>query len=317
MGFTVTSQAKYPTQTQQELAMRFEATTKVLSTLGVPGMEDLPLIGRMTQGPAASEFKELEKLHKKEKSSRGIASDAEGVQILLRAALRRPAGLSELYHGDFMSDCRDRRRPVPWDVFRDYASAAGEYGKILEKRGNRKGAERVYRSLIALGRQFFDEIGGFQSTLWGSTFQKHGAEGLVRVLAGGTEDRNRAQDLVSLASRRLDLLQTALQCLDDLADYNSLKASILAAQGLGGPLFQPWGINTLAILGLKGAPAGRSVAERVAGMVLVLNPEMQRAALDALKTPAVTSRGKISSFVESQMRWVRAHQVYGIAQSFR
>lgn len=317
MGFSVTSEVKYPTQDQQELGMRFEATANVLRAIGVPGTEDLPLIDLTTGGPATSEFKQLEKLHKREKSPKGIAADSDGVQVLLSAARRRPAGLGELYHGDFNNGPTDRRRPVPWDVLRDYASAAGEYGKTLEKRGNRKGAERVYRSLIALGRQFFDEAGGVQSSLWGLTFQKYGAEGLVRVIAAGTEGRDMAQNLASLASRRLDLLQTALHCLDDLADYNSLKASIMAAQGLGGPLFRPWGINTLAILGVKGAPAERSVAQRVGGMVLVLNPTMQRTALDALESRHVTSDEEISSFAKSQIRWVSTHQVYGTAQAFR
>lgn len=318
MGFFVTSQVQYPTQTQTELATRFEATAKVLNAIGMPGSEDLPLLDRTVKGPATSEFKQLEKLHSRERGPKGVDPTSEGVRILLRAAKSKPTGLEKLYHGDFTGGSMDKRRPVPWDVLRDYASGAVEYGKTLEKRGNRKGAAQVYRSLIALGRRFFDEIGGVQSCMWGLTFQKQGAEGLARVVSTDGEERERVQNLVSLASRRLDLLQTALQCLDDLADYNSLKAAVIAAEGTSGPLFQPWGINTLAILGLKGAPVERSMAQSVGGMVTtVLNPGMQKTALDVLKAPTVSSSGQVASFVESQMRWVRTHRVYGSARGFR
>ena len=317
MGFFVDSDVAYPTQSQRELAMRFEATAKVLSSIGVPGSEDLPFIPRNSKGPAISEFKQLEKLHRRERGQKGVSPDSAGVQILLKAARCKPAGLAKLYHGDFSTGPLDKRKPVPWDVFRDYVLAAAQYGRTLEKRGNRKGAEHVYRSLIALGRLFFDEIGGVQSCTWGLRFQKLGAEGLARVLSTEGGAREGARNLDSLVSRRLDLVKTALQCLDDLSDYNSLQAAILAAQGTSGALFRPWGINTLVILGLKGAPVKRSVVEQIGSMATVLNPRMQKTALEALQTPAVTSSGELAPFVKSQMRWVKAHRVYGTAHTFR
>jgi len=317
MEFLVVSNSSYPTQRQEELAMRFQASASVLKSIGLPGREDIPLIGRTTQGPATAELKELESLHVKERSPKGVDPGSQGVQVLLKLAMRRPAGFKDLYRGEFVGNSPDKRRPMPWDVIRDYALGVAEYGKVLEKRGSYKTADHVYRCLISLGRQCFDEPGGFHSYLWGLTFQKYGVEGLLRILPKGSEERQHAENLLSLTSRRLDLLQTSLECLDDLADYNSLKASMLAAQGEGEAIFRPWGINSLAILGLRGAPAHRAVSQQVGGMVLVLNPAMQKKALDALESPALTSVPEVSSFVRHQVEWVRTHRVYGATQAFR
>lgn len=316
--FLVRSNEAYPTQAQRETALRFETAAKILMDLGLPGGEDLPLIGRTTQGPATSEYERLEKLHAKERGSKGVHSSAEGVQVLLRAADRRPGGLLSRYHGDFTNDPADTRRPVPWDMFRDYVTAAVEYGKILEKRKNWKGAEKVYRRLISLGRQFLDEPGGYQFLLWGLTYQKQGAQELVRVLpARRSAEREAVAGFIRLVSRRIDLLQTALNCLDDLADYNCLQASILAAKGAASPAFVPWGINNLSILSLKGAPANRDTLEAAGSMVLVMNPVMRKKASEVLKTLSMRSSEEVRSFVERQKRWVQRHRVYGAVQSFR
>lgn len=317
--FQVRSDASFPTPRQEDLALRFETALAVLNKIRLeepdPGRS---LIGRTAKGPAVSDYKELEKLHPKERGAQGIHHTAHGVQVLLRAAARSPAGLLQRYHGDFRSDPSDTRRPAPWDMFRDYVDAAIRYGKSLEKRGSRKKAERVYRRVIALGRQFLEESGGYQYHIWGLTFEKAGAQELVRVLPSrATEERRIAQDLVSLASRQIDLLQTGLNCLDDLVDYNSLQAAIKAAQTSEAGLFRPWGINTLSILSEKGAPAGPEVVQRAGAPVLVMNSSMQKAASNALDRVASHSSKEVKSFIDLQRRWVQRHRVYGAVNTFR
>ncbi len=316
--YLVQSGAAFPTSKQEELALRFETAVAVLDKIGLEGSSEDSLIGPTAKGPAVSEFKELEKLHQKERDPKGIHHTAYGVQVLLRAAVRRPSGLGELYHGDFKTNPADTRRPVPWDMFRDYVRAAISYGKSLEKRGSRRKAVRVYRKIISLGRQFVEESGGYQYCLWGLTFEKLGAQELARVLpSNASAEKQTAQNLVSLASRRIDLLQTALNCLDDLVDYNSLKAAITAAEETEGGVFRTWGINTLSILAEKGAPASPSLARDVGAVVLIENPGMKRIASDALDRLASRSASEVKSFIECQRRWAGKHRVYGTVQSFR
>lgn len=318
MEYRVNSQATFPTPMQEELAVRFEAAVAVLDKIGLASSTEGSLTGFVTKGSAVSDLKELEKLHLKERSSKGVHETAYGVQVLLKAAVHRPSGLRDLYHGDFKTDPADTRRPVPWDMFRDYFQAAISYGKSLEARGSKSKAEGVYRKLISLGRQFIEDSSGYQYYLWGLTFEKLGAQELVRVLPeNAAAEKQAAQDLVNLASRRIDLLQTALNCLDDLVDYHSLKAAVSAAEGAGNGLFRLWGINTLSILAEKGAPASPSVSQSAGAVVLIGNPDMQRTASEALNRLASHSPREVKSFIEHQRRWVEKHRVYGTVQTFR
>ena len=71
---------------------------------------------------------------------------------------------------------------------------------------------------IPEGSVFLNEAGGLQFLTWGMTFQKKGADGLLKVLPpSARQERTKLAEFVSLCSRKLDLLQTALGCLDDLA----------------------------------------------------------------------------------------------------
>jgi tetratricopeptide (TPR) repeat protein len=316
--FLVDSAEQYPTTAQQELALRFEAALAVLNRIGLTGNRAASLVGRSIPGLAVDDFKELEKLHPQERSAKGIHHTAHGVQVLLRAADHRPAGLLKRYHGDFKTDLDDTRKPVPWDMFRDYVRAAIDYGKSLEKRGSRKKAERVYRRVISLGTQFVDESGGYQFYIWGLTFQKLGAQELARILPQQAHaERQMTEDLVNLTSRRLDLLQTALNCLDDLIDYKSLKAAIIAARSTQSGPFRPWGINTLSILAEKGAPANPSLANKAGAVVLVMNPNMQKKASQALDKLASDSADTVKLFIDLQRQWVKQHRVYGGVQTFQ
>jgi hypothetical protein len=314
----VTSDDAYPTEAQNETAARFEAAIAVLDQLGLPGKEDLPWVDYPSSGDAKAECKELEKLHLQERGTKGIDPRASGVQVLLKGAGRSRGGLLQIYQGDFPNGPDDKRRPVPWDMFRDYVQAAIKMGKIYEKQAKPKEAERIYRRVISLGRQFLDEPGGFQFVNWGLTFQKQGAEALAQLLrADRSAEKQQASLFANLTSRRLDLLQTALNSLDDMVDYKSLKAAILASGRTGDSILRPWGINTLAILALRGAPAGSSAVSSAGGMVLVKNPAMEKRALSALDELSSEPSGKIKQFIENQKEWIRHHQVYGAAQAFR
>ncbi len=314
----VTSNQVYPTGGQEDVALRFEATVGVLERLGLVGNEDLPFIGPKSPGSLMEDFKELERIHPKEKGASGMHRTASGVEVLIKAANRSQGGILRIYHGDFKRGPKDKRRPVPWEVFRDYTDAAMDQAKSLEKAGNVRGAERIYKSIIALGREFLNEPGGLQFLTWGITFQKRGAEGLFKLLpANAQEERKRIAELVSLCSRKLDLLQTALGCLDDLADYKALKAAILAANKPKDVVFRPWGINTLSILAAKGAPADREVIKIAGGMVYVLDPNMQKVAGQALDELASKGSEAVKAFIAQQKQWVSTHRVYGAAAQFK
>jgi tetratricopeptide (TPR) repeat protein len=314
----VTSSDAYPTEAQNEAAARFKAAVAVLDQLGLPGKEDLAWVDYPSAGNAIPQYKELEKLHLQERGSKGIDARASGVQVLLKAAGRSQSGLLQIYQGDFPSGPDDKRRPVPWDMFRDYVQAAIKLGKLYEKQAKPKEAERIYRRVISLGRQFLDEPGGFQYMNWGMTFQKQGAEALAGLLRSNrSAEKQQVAAFANLTSRRLDLLQTALNTLDDMADYKSLKAAILASGRAGDSILRPWGINTLAILALRGAPADPSAMKAAGGVVLVKNPVMEKKALAALNELSSEPSGKVKSFIEDQKQWIRKHRVYGAAQSFR
>jgi tetratricopeptide (TPR) repeat protein len=314
----VTSSDAYPTEAQDEAAARFKAAAAVLDQVGLPGKEDLALVDYPFTGNAIAQYKELEKLHLQERGSKGIDPRASGVQVLLKGAGRSQGGLLQIYQGDFPSGPDDKRRPVPWDMFRDYVQAAIKLGKIYEKQEKPKEAERIYRRVIALGRQFLDEPGGFQYVNWGMTFQRQGAQALAGLLGSSrSAEKQRASAFANLTSRRLDLLQTALNALDDMADYKSLKAAILASGRTGDLILRPWGINTLAILALRGAPASASARSAAGGMVLVKNPAMEKKAMAALDELSSEPSGKVKLFIADQKEWIRNHQVYGAVQRFR
>jgi hypothetical protein len=316
--YVVPSRQSYPTASQDETAMRFSSAVEILTRIGYHGREDLKLIGHISSGSAQSQYKELVDLHQREVTEKGVDYNARGVKLLLKAAARKQGGFLRVFHGDFKSGAKDRRRPVPWDVFRDYAVAAIKLGQSMEKRGNTEGAQKVYRRIISLGRQFLVEPGGYQFVRWGLTFQKIGAMQLAKLLErSNSSEAKPAAVFANLVSRRLDLLRTALSCLDDMANYGSLKAATIASRRTQDPVFMPWGINTLAILAYKGAPADRATSEKVKALVLVSDPIMRKVASTALEDVAARSGGPVAGFVNYQKSWVRNHEVYGTTQSFR
>jgi len=316
--YAVSSAAPYPTPEQTETATRFVTALAVLDKLGLPGTEDLQLIEPVDSGTAEEHYKELENLYKSEGSPGGVDPGARGVQVLLKAATKNKGGLLRMYHGDFKSVPEDRRRPLPCDMFMNYVDAAIKHGKYLERRENPKRAETIYRRLVSMGRQLLDEPGGLQFMNCGLAIQKRGAQELARILPSrGNPSREQAQAVANLASRRLDLLQTALSCLDDMADYRSLRAAIIASERVNDQVFRPWGINTLAILALKGAPANPDAVKSAGAMIMVADSGMQKTASMALDKLAAEPSGQLRRFIENQKDWILKHQVYGPANTFR
>lgn len=315
---TVNSTEKFPTDRQRESAMQFETACGVLERIGVKDDKDLDIIGKRAPGAATNEYVELEQLHQKERNKRGIDPDSRGVDLLIRAAGKEHGGFLQVYHGDFKEGPKDKRRPMPWEVLRDYGGAALERGKTQEKRMNAKAAQRIYRQVIAVGRQLIDEPGGYSFVNWGLTFQKQGAEALARVLPpSAAEEKARVSAFANLVSRRLDSLQTALGCLDDLADYHALEAAISASQRTSDTIFRPWALNTLAILSLKGAPAGTSAMQSAGGLLLVINPAMQKLAATRLDELITKEGGRTKEFIDAQREWVQTHNVYGESHGFK
>lgn len=318
LNYVVVSKDSYPTQAQQDVAMRFQTTMQVLDKLGLPGTEDLELLSPQVAGTATEQYRELERLHRQERGAGGVDMRSRGVQVMLEAANRKDPGFLHLYQFDFSPQSQPGLRAVPWDMFRDYVQAAIKLGRSLEANNFPKRAETTYRRVMSLGRQFLDEPGGYQFLRWGLTFQKQGAEQLARILSERTDPQaQKAQALASLASRRVDLLETALSCLDDMSDYRSLKAASVAAERTNDAVFRPWGINTLAILALKGAPASKEVIKAAGSMVLVDNPAMRKSALDELDRLSAEPTGRLKAFVDRQKEWVSRHQVYGQVGGFQ
>ena len=310
--YLVESTKAFPTSEQDELAMRFTTAVQILEKLGLPGKEDLAFCGIPTPGTAIEEYRELQRLHKSERGPKGVGWRARGVKVMLKGAARGQGGLLRLYHGDFKLREKDRRGPVPWDMFRDYVQAAVILGKTYCSRGNVDGAREVYQRIISLGRQFLNEPGGLNFLIWGLTFQKIGAGELARLPdKKGFPPRKEVDAFLRLTSRRLDLLQTALTSLDTMADYQALKAAMIAARRSGDPYFRPWGINTLAILSLKGAPSTAEAVKSAQVMVLVENRQMRQIAAQALRKLVANPADPGGAFIKYQKNWVRNHRVYG------
>jgi hypothetical protein len=306
----------YPTAAQNEVALRFKTTLEIMDKIGMPGNDDQDLMSKPTAGQGLDHYKELERLHPKERGANGVDPKTEGVKVFLKAASFARGGFLEYYQGDFPTGPDDKRRLMPWDMFGDYFQAAIERAKEAEKQGNKRAAESIYKRLIAFGRQILDEPGGFQFLQWGITFQKQAAQELGRV-EERPETRDKALALVKSSTRRLDLLQTALNCLDDMEDYKPLSAATVAANRTGDPIFGPWGISTLTILSLKGAPANQTALKAAGGIVMLNDPMMQKKAAEALDQLAAEPSGKAKTFIAFQKEWVKAHKVYGGFQAFK
>ena len=315
--YIVQSNASYPTVLQQETAMRFETALAVLDKMWPTEQENLLSGNEPSPLEAMDDYRELEKRYSGERREKGVDPMGLGVEVLLRIPSRNRGGMTELYRGDFPTGPEDKRPPVPWEMFRDYVNAAIEKGRLLEKQKENKAAENIYRRVMSIGKQINKEPGGFHFVKWGTTFEKQGAQELARILPpGGSGEKQHVESIVNLASRRLDLLQTALSCLDEMEEYNSLKAATIAAQR-GNRVFWPWGINTLSIFALKGAPAGPVVMKSAGAIVLVQNPIMQKTASDFLEKVAQESSLKEKAFIEFQKEWIGKNRVFGTSPSFR
>ncbi len=312
--YRLTSNTTYPTPEQSETAMQFQAAVGVLDRLGAPSAtEDLPFLGKVTQGSALESYKELEGLYKQERGKKGgVDFRSRGVNLLLKGAAKDKNGLLVHYYGDFKTGPSDQRRPVPWEMFRDYVEAAIQQGKSFERKGQMEKAEVIYKRIVSLGRQFVAERGGFSFLSWGIAFEKRGAQELERLMRlKGDPEIRRVQEFAGLCTRRLDLLSTALGCLDDMGDYKALNAAILASERADDPVFRPWGLNTLAILAIKGAPADRRTVESAGAMVVVLNPHMQRMAMEEINKLSAGGSSVDRAFINHQKKWAANHAVYG------
>lgn len=316
LDYVVEWNHNYPTAAQNEVALRFKTSMEIIDKIGITGNEDADLMTAPAAGQALQYYQELEKLYVKERGPNGIDPKTEGVQMFLKAASFAHGGFLKYYHGDFPAGPDDKRHPMPWQTLNDYAQAAIERAKAAEQQGNKRAAESIYRRLIAFGRQILDELGGVQFIQWGTAIQKQAAEELARA-TDNPVDREKALAFVKLATRRLDLVQTALSCLDDMEDYKPLSAAAIAASRNGDINFRPWGISTLAILGLKGAPSNQAAIKAAGGIVMLNSPAMQKKALEVLDQLSADTSDKVKSFVEFQKDWVKNHRVFGGLQAFK
>ena len=134
-------------------------------------------------------------------------------------------------------------RPLlPGTMFRDYVEGAIKRAKRQEKLDEYDKADAIYRRIISFGRQVLDEPGGLQFLQWGIAFQKRGAEELLQLhKITGSPQQKEIEAFLILATRRLNLLTTAFNCLDDMADFRSLKAAIAASRRGGRHLLQAVG----------------------------------------------------------------------------
>jgi hypothetical protein len=313
MDYSVNSDQSYPSERQDETAAQFEAALAVLDRLGVRNSEAEALAQPSESGNSVDDYKELDRSYQRDKGPKGVDPKSESVQVFLKAAARANGGWLMNYSGDFQTGSSDKRKAVPWGMIKDYVKGAIELGKHMERNGKTKSASAVYKRIICLGCQFLNEPGGYQFALWGLEFQRQGAEQVARV--GDAAEKQKALKIVHECSRKTDLLQTALGCLNVMNDYVSEKAAIVAAKRKDDPIFMPWGISTLAIFSIRGAPAKDEVCKAAGTTVVILNPKMQKIASDALAATAAEQSGKVKQFIEFQNEWIRAHNVYGLPTS--
>ncbi len=311
------SHKSYPTPKQDEIALRYQAAMQVIDRIGLLGGEDMYIVGPRTKGSASELLSDLERLHRKELGDKGIEPNSRGVSVFVKAGSMQTGDFLKLYHGDFKSGPEDHRKPVPWDVFRDYAVGAIKMAKIQEKRGDLKSAEQIYRRLIGFGKIILDEPGGLQFVNWGLTFEKIGATALAELFKkSGNPDLVEISEFASLVSRRLDVLGTAQDCLDDMVEFNALKASIIASQKKGDSVFRPWAVNTLCIFAHKGAPARKSIIKEIGVLALISDREMQGVAQSSLKELYSKAETRTRSFIDQQIQWVKTNRVYGASIPF-
>jgi hypothetical protein len=317
LRFRITTNKKYPTEAQDEIALRYVAAIQVIDKISLLGGEDIYVAPPPVEGSAQDLIAELEDLHKKELVDSAIPPKSRGVSIFVRAGSMRNGEFLKRYHGDFSGGGQDHRKPMPWDMFRDYAMAALKMGKTQEKRGDFKSAETIYRRLVGFGKLILDEPGGLQFVNWGLTFEKMGAQALLELYRDRPgPEAVRIAEFANLVSRRLDVLRTAQDCLDDMAEYRALKAAIIAAQKKGDTVFRPWAINTLCIFAYKGAPADESIVKRLGALALINDRGMQSIAEKALRDIAASSEQSVQNFIANQRQWVQNNKVYGASATF-
>ncbi len=316
--YTVESNQSYPTQSQEEVSERFMATLQVLATIPWTSPQETLISSRSASKNKSDDYMDLEKLYFQEKTPRGIDPDSSAVVKFLKIASRHLGQFFSLYSGDFKSGPKDIRRPVPWDVYKNCVEASCIKGRRLSQYGGEKEAETIYLSIMGFGGQIVDEGAGVQSTAWGLEFQKRAIEELLRLKKSPEPlDRSRLTEVLKLISRRLDLVQTALACLDDMTNYNSLKAAQIAAADYSHTVFGPWAINCLAIFSAHGAPAGAEAIKACGDIVIVKNSGMQSKAGETLDALASSSAGPIKFFIDFEKQYVKANRIYGAAGEFR
>jgi hypothetical protein len=312
VNFRITTNRRYPTPAQNEIAMRFSAALEVIDKIRLLGGEDIYVAGVAIKGSALEMLQELEDLHKKEFADKGVHPESRGVSVFVKAGGMENGEFLKKYHGDFPSGPRDHRKPVPWDIFRDYALAALKMGKLQEKRGDIKAAEKIYRRIVGFGKLILDEPGGLQFVNWGLTFEKMGANALAELYSNLKRPAAvEMAEFANMVSRRLNILRTAQDCLDDLAEFRALKASIIAANKRGDTVFRPWAINTLCIFAYKGAPADEAIVKKLGVLALINDRGMQSVAERALRDISSSSKPHVRKFIQRQRQWVRNNQVYG------
>jgi hypothetical protein len=308
MDTNVFSDQKYPTAKQNEVANQFTATLAILDKLGLQSQEAFQLVNLSKGENSAEDYRDLERAYERERGPKGLDYKANSMQLFLKAISRSEGGLLKVYQSDFQIDISDKRKPVPWKMFHEYVDSTIARAKQLEKSGKFQHAITLYKKIIGLGSQLLNEQGGYQFAFWGTYFQKQAAEHLYKIAEG--QEKNVCAKLISNCSRKLDLLQTALGCLNQMRDYDSLKAAEIAATRHGDQLFLNWGINNLVIFALKGAPANENVCRKLGNTALVINPEMQKTAQDLLQSIAIEPSGKTKKMIDFQTEWVKSHNIY-------
>jgi hypothetical protein len=317
VNYTLESTESYPTQSQEEVSTRLMTALEVLATIPWTSPQDTLNACLSAPKNKSDDYKDLENLYFQEKTPRGIDPDSSATLKFLKIASGNLGQFFSLYQGDFKSSPKDIRRPVPWDVYKNCVDASCIKGRHLSQYGRDKEAEIIYLSIMGFGGQIVDEGAGVQSTAWGLEFQKRAIEGMLRMKKPPEHlGWNRLAELLKLISRRLDLVQTTLACLDDMTNYNSLKAAQIAAKDYSHTIFGPWAINCLAVFSTHGAPACADAIKACGDIVIVKNAGMQSKAAETLDAIASSSAGPIRFFINFEKQYVKANRIYGAVREF-